>query len=130
MAEIPGIFSVSYTDRLLRKVCLISAMIKWVQIAVHTWMLTAFSERPHSFFVVRFCFVHLKNTSICHLFLYIFAISRAETSWLLVRKYNVIFFPLSWYSTNLSGSGYHFLDLYPLRRTVLSFLRPVSMFML
>ncbi len=108
MADIPSIFSISYIDRLLPKVCLISAMIKWVQIAVHTWILTAFSECPHSFFMVRFCFIHLKNTSICLLFLYSSAISRAETSWLLVRKYNVISFLLSWYSTNLSGSGITF----------------------
>ena len=38
-------------------------------IADEIWILTAFSVVPQNFLILRCCFSHLKNNSICHLFL-------------------------------------------------------------
>ena len=38
-------------------------------IADEIWILTAFSVVPQNFLILRCCFSHLKNSSICYLFL-------------------------------------------------------------
>ena len=72
----------------------------------------------------RFCFIHLKKSSICQRFLYNSAISRADTSKLLLKKSRCQSFSASSYSTQRSFSGYSFFDLATVRTTVLSALKP------
>ena len=45
---------------------------------MHIWVFIAFSLLPRNFFIFKFCFIHLKNNSICHLCLYNSAISLSE----------------------------------------------------
>ena len=70
------------------------------------WMRTAFSVVPQNFLILRCCFIHLWKSSICHLFLYRLATSRAVRWKALVRKAKSRSCSLSWYLTSLSFSGY------------------------
>ena len=39
---------------------------KYMHVATHSWVNTAFFDRPTKRFTFRCCLIHLKNSSICH----------------------------------------------------------------
>lgn len=55
-----------------------------VQTAIQIWVFTAFELSPQKTLIRKCCLIHLKNSSIFHLFLYNKAISMAVASKLLV----------------------------------------------
>lgn len=60
-------------------------------IAIHICVFIAFSLRPKNLFIFKFCFIHLKNNSICHRCLYNSAISSALLLKSFVTNTNGVF---------------------------------------
>ena len=59
---------------------------RYMHIATHSCVMTAFFDRPTKRFTFRCCLIHLKNSSICHRDLYISAIVWATHVVLLVTN--------------------------------------------
>ena len=63
------------------------AIRTYTEIAIQICVFTAFSDVPYNALIRKCCFIHLKDSSICHLLLYRPEITLAESSKNVCQKH-------------------------------------------